>query len=157
MKTSSNTILALAGGFALMFSVSVMAADDAKDKAGVNTKEVVAVVQEVMAGAKQAELANALIGYGRQQRSALALINAVQILDGISAKVLPPGESGATGKAYDRSALLAEAESFAGDKPEIKELIKDVGAAKSKGYYVPTCYYDYICGPYGCYYRWYCY
>ena len=120
-------------------------------------QKIMAVVQDVRVGAKQAELAKALVEYGRQTRNALALINAVQMFDAIPAKVLPPGESGAGGKAYERSALLAEAKSYAGEQAELKELIKDVEATQAKGYYMPSCYYDWVCGPYGCFYRWVCY
>ena len=153
MKSAFRS-LALSRIIALVAAFVVMAMAQAQQPTQPTpaNEAIIAAAQAMMMAAKQAELANALIDYGRQQRSALALINAVQILDGIPAKVLLPGESGTGGKAYERAALLAEAQDFAGEQPELKELIKDIQAAKPKGPKpsVP-CLFEWVCNS-GCSY-----
>jgi len=73
-------------------------------------------------------------------------------LDEIPVAVSKPGQTGKGAPTYDRDALLEQAKTFAGSNKNLLELIADLKAEKRKGYYFPTCFYQYVCYWYGCFY-----
>ena len=106
---------------------------------------------------KKAEFASRVIALGLDKKDAVFVLAGVKLLDEIPVAVDKPGQTGKGAPAYDRDALLEQAKTFAGSNKNLLELIADAKAEKRKGYYISTCYYQYVCYWYGCLYEYVCY
>jgi len=114
--------------------------------------------QEAMEYSKKAEIANYVISIGTENKDSLLLLSGVKLLDEIPAGVVKLGQTGKGAATYDRDALLDQAKIFAGKNKNLLEVIADVKAEKKRGYYVPTCVYEWFCNAYGyCWWKYICY
>lgn len=142
MKTSSNTILALAGGFALLFSVSALAAEEAKDK-GTNTNpEAKPPVTEAVTAVQNLALAGQLVTYGDQAKDPLALILAAKIMKSTppqpvdlkkDGEAVPKDAKKEGGNKHEVSAILNRAKTLAAGRQDLLAMITDVEAMTAKG------------------------
>ena len=142
MKTLSNTILALAGGFALLFSVSALAAEEAKDK-GTNTDpEAKPPVTEAVTAIQNLALAGQLVAYGDQAKDPMALILAAKIMKNTPTQPAERQKEGTEvpkdakkegGNKNDVGAILNRAKALATGRQDLLAMIADVEAMTAKG------------------------
>ena len=105
-------------------------------------------------------LASALLEYGRENRDPLALLNAVQILRGLSAQVHQRGGPGEETEVLNLGEILQLAREFAGTDDNLVALVDAEIEQGSRGLWSTVCVWKWAwaCDLFGCRwaYQWVC-
>lgn len=142
MKTATNSILALAGGFALLLSVNALAAEEAKEKGANSDPEAKPPVTEAVTAAQNLALAGQLVTYGDQAKDPLALILAAKIMKSTPTQAAEHPKQGETvpadakkegGNKRNVSEILNRAKALAAGRQDLLAMIADVDAMTAKG------------------------
>lgn len=142
MKRSNDVILALTGGMALLFSVGVMAAEDAKDKKPNSDPETKPPASAAVAAVETRALAGQLVAYGDRAKDPLALIVAAKILKSSApqpadlkkdGEAVPQDAKKEGGNKHEAGAILARAKALAAGRQDLLALAADVEAMTAKG------------------------
>ncbi len=142
MKTVTHSILALAGGIALLFSVGALAAEEAKEKGTNSDPEAKPPVTEAVTAIQNLALAGQLVTYGDQAKDPLALILAARIMKSTPTQAAEHPKEGETvpadakkegGNKRDVSEILNRAKTLAAGRQDLLAMIADVDAITAKG------------------------
>ena len=110
--------------------------------------------------ANEVVLASALLEYGKEHRDPLALLNAVQILRGLSAQVHERGGPGEDTEVLNLGEILQLAREFAGTDEHLMALVDAEIEQGTKGIWSTVCVWKWAwaCDLFGCQwaYQWIC-
>ena len=110
--------------------------------------------------ANEVVLASALLEYGKENRDPLALLNAVQILRGLSAQVHERGGPGDDTAVLNLGEILQLAREFAGTDEHLMALVDAEIEQGTKGVWSTVCVWKWAwaCDLFGCQwvYQWVC-